>query len=183
MSSKKFAIISILNLLLTLTVSFCYSQDTGPIDQGNSAPYTNVSSCPPWTYHKSGDSNCTCGDSVNGVVLCNKSDHMHRPWCPSSKDEPLSVCLLTCHCMSYSEKFDTIIMGECPYLCTSSYYYRIPTLPDRLNTTCTSVVPQNRTGQLCSKCINGYAPAVYSCLLYTSPSPRDATLSRMPSSA
>ena len=26
-------------------------------------------------------------------------------------------------------------------------------------------------------------PSVYSCLLYTSPSPRDATLSRMPSSA
>ena len=26
-------------------------------------------------------------------------------------------------------------------------------------------------------------PGIYSCLLYTSPSPRDATLSRMPSSA
>ena len=33
---------------------------------------------------------------------------------------------------------------------------------DKLNTTCTSVVPQNRTGQLCGKCIDGYAPAVYS---------------------
>ena len=29
----------------------------------------------------------------------------------------------------------------------------------------------------------GYTAAVYACLLYTSPSPRDATLSRMPSSA
>ena len=29
----------------------------------------------------------------------------------------------------------------------------------------------------------GYARYVFSCLLYTSPSPRDATLSRMPSSA
>ena len=28
-----------------------------------------------------------------------------------------------------------------------------------------------------------YAPEEYGCLLYTSPSPRDATLSRMPSSA
>ena len=31
--------------------------------------------------------------------------------------------------------------------------------------------------------INAYGPTEYSCLLYTSPSPRDATLSRMPSSA
>ena len=30
---------------------------------------------------------------------------------------------------------------------------------------------------------NGYDVSDYSCLLYTSPSPRDATLSRMPSSA
>ena len=29
----------------------------------------------------------------------------------------------------------------------------------------------------------GFEPEVYACLLYTSPSPRDATLSRMPSSA
>ena len=29
----------------------------------------------------------------------------------------------------------------------------------------------------------GYGQEAYSCLLYTSPSPRDATLSRMPSSA
>ena len=30
---------------------------------------------------------------------------------------------------------------------------------------------------------NAPKPSVWSCLLYTSPSPRDATLSRMPSSA
>ena len=30
---------------------------------------------------------------------------------------------------------------------------------------------------------NGYKVGLYTCLLYTSPSPRDATLSRMPSSA
>ena len=31
--------------------------------------------------------------------------------------------------------------------------------------------------------VTGMAGMAYSCLLYTSPSPRDATLSRMPSSA
>ena len=32
-------------------------------------------------------------------------------------------------------------------------------------------------------CATGAADGYFSCLLYTSPSPRDATLSRMPSSA
>ena len=39
-------------------------------------------------------------------------------------------------------------------------------------------------GTLSSGTALGYTPGAYSiCLLYTSPSPRDATLSRMPSSA
>ena len=53
----------------------------------------------------------------------------------------------------------------------------------------------NRAGRLCGKCKENYSLAIGSshciycsndynfCLLYTSPSPRDATLSRMPSSA
>ena len=32
-------------------------------------------------------------------------------------------------------------------------------------------------------CFVGFTIFIYACLLYTSPSPRDATLSRMPSSA
>ena len=53
-------------------------------------------------------------------------------------------------------------MGECPYLCTSHYYYHIPDVYNQLNTTCSTVIQQNRTGQLCSKCIEGYAPSAYS---------------------
>ena len=64
--------------------------------------------------------------------------------------------------MSYSEKFDTVILGECPFLCTSHYYYRIPNSSDQLDTTCSTVILQNRTGQLCSKCAKGYAPSAYS---------------------
>ena len=149
-------------LKLSTGLSLSFSQHTRPVHQTSSALYSkfNVSSCPPWTYHRNNDSHCTCGDSINGIVLCNES---HRgPWCPSSKDVPLSVCLMNCHCMSYSERFDAVIMGECPYLCTGYYHYHIPTHVKKLNTTCSTVVPQNRTGQLCGKCIEGYAPAVYS---------------------
>ena len=102
---------------------------------------TSVSSqsqlCPPWTYHKYNSSDCVCGDSVNGIVICNEPSSEPTAFCG---DTPLSVCLLTCYCMSYSEKFDTIILGECPFLCTSHYYYRIPNSSDQLDTTCSTVI-------------------------------------------
>ena len=37
------------------------------------------------------------------------------------------------------KKFDTVIMGECPYLCTLHYYYNIPDTYNQLNTTCSTV--------------------------------------------
>ena len=40
-----------------------------------------------------------------------------------------------------------------------------------------------KLGQGCERLHSRLAGYAYSCLLYTSPSPRDATLSRMPSSA
>ena len=106
-------------------------------------------------------SDCACGDSVNGVMICNEPSSKPTAFC---RDAPLRVCLSTCHCMSYSEKFDTVILGECPFLCTSHYYYHIPNSSDQLNTTCSTVVPQNRTSQLCivSTCTEGYAPSAYS---------------------
>ena len=68
---------------------------------------------------------------MNGVVLCNEPSSEPTAFC---RDAPLSVCILNCHCMSYSEKFDTVILGECPFLCTSYYYYHIPNSSDQLNT-------------------------------------------------
>ena len=47
-----------------------------------------------------------------------------------------------------------------------------------------SIGPFNISGRVLSVGINPQADStIYACLLYTSPSPRDATLSRMPSSA
>ena len=42
---------------------------------------------------------------------------------------------------------------------------------------------RNNQGRITTRHIGGGHKKRYSCLLYTSPSPRDATLSRMPSSA
>ena len=148
--------LNVVLIMLQLSNSLC---DTGsshnfqPINQTKSK---NISSlCPTWTYLNDNTSECVCGDRMNGVVLCNDSNTILL-WCLSSNNLAPSMCLLTCHCMSYNERFDTVIMGECPYLCTSHYYYHIPDSYNQLNTTCSTVIQQNRTGQLCSKCIEGY---------------------------
>ena len=65
-------------------------------------------SCPPWKYHKFLNSSCECGDSIHDIVLCNEDDD--------------DVFLLTCHCMSYSDHSDMMLVGNCPYLCTNDFY-------------------------------------------------------------
>ena len=151
-----------LSLVLVIRYLVCSSclEDTRLVSRTGSK---SVLSCPPWTYHKNNDADCLCGDSINGVVLCNRSQSpLYDIWCTSSDDTSPSVCLFTCHCMSYSAQFDTVIMGECPYLCTKYFYHNVPTRTEDLNGMCSKIVPQNRTGQLCGKCTEGYAPGAYS---------------------
>ena len=45
---------------------------------------------------------------------------------------------------------------------------------------CTNIARDLRLNCQCAECVEEWS---HNCLLYTSPSPRDATLSRMPSSA
>ena len=87
-------------------------------------------SCLPWKYRKTPNSTCECGSSIGQVVQCSNK----------------SVCLFSCHCMSYSEDLGTVIMGSCPYLCENVYYIKIHRNMDRV---CNQI---NRTGQLCGKC-------------------------------
>ena len=65
-------------------------------------------SCPPWKYRKFHSSSCECGDSIHGAVLCDEEDD--------------SASLLNCHCMSYSDHIDVMLVGDCPYLCTNDFY-------------------------------------------------------------
>ena len=149
-------VLSGLLVLISITASLC---SVGLNNYDSDSMDANVSSsCPPWWYRKTPNSTCECGNSIGQVVSCKNR----------------SVDIFTCHCMSYSEHHETVIMGSCPFLCMNVFYFKIP---PQLDSMCNEV---NRTGQLCGSCSKGYAPA---CLLYTSPSPRDATLSRMPSSA
>ena len=117
-----------------------------------------------WMYDSNGT--CQCGKEIHGAVSCSNN--------------PDQVSILRCNCMTY-DNTKGFLVGRCLYGCgkflnaSSSWsqhvYHPLPMNVSRLNNVMCGRL--NRDGRLCSKC----------CLLYTSPSPRDATLSRMPSSA
>ena len=104
-------------------------------------------SCPPWKYYKFFNSSCECGDSIHDIVLCDEHDD--------------DVFLLTCHCMSYSDHSDMMLVGDCPYLCTDNFYTHIFEYTNITNL-CNRVIQQNREGQMCGKCLDNFAPAPYS---------------------
>ena len=137
----------LLLLCLCTTPAFCTADSSGlskfcfdGIISNHSEDANDSSSCPPWKYRKTPTSPCECGNSIGEVVQCSNG----------------SVCLFSCHCMSYSEKLGTVIMGPCPHLCENYFYFKIHHNMDHI---CNQI---NRTGQLCGKCSEGYAPAVYS---------------------
>ena len=103
-------------------------------------------SCPPWRY-KFHNSSCECGDSIHDIVICSDDDD--------------SVSLLNCHCMSYSDHSDMMLVGDCPYLCTNYFYTDISEYTD-ISDLCNLYIRQNRKGQMCGKCIDNFAPSPYS---------------------
>ena len=108
----------------------------------------NTRSCSlPWKYDKYDNSSCVCGESIHDIVLC-------------SDDQP-TVSLLTCHCMSYSDNGKDVLVGDCPYLCTSKFYTEISEHTD-MNELCNDGIRLNRQGQMCGKCFDNFAPSPYS---------------------
>ena len=104
-------------------------------------------SCPPWKYYKFFNSSCECGDSIHDIVLCDEHDD--------------DVFLLTCHCMSYSDHSDMMLVGDCPYLCTNNFYTHIFESTN-ITDLCNRDIQQNRKGQMCGKCLDNFAPSPYS---------------------
>ena len=105
------------------------------------------SPCPPWKYREDNNSSCVCGHGIHDIVECQK--------------DTSTVLLLTCHCMSYSEDSDYLVMGACPYLCTNQFYTKI-TAETNFSNLCNSDILQNRQGQLCGQCTDNHSPSPYS---------------------
>ena len=150
-------ILNTVTVFLTLcrvTFSSSYDLDISSID-GTGSDVTLVGhhhhkSCPHWTYRKYHNSSCICGNKLLEVVQC--------------VDDKSPVKLATCHCMSRSEskEYDGVIEGVCPYLCTNHFFTNITKDIDfQTEDICNDIIPQNRTGQMCGRCKEGYAPSAY----------------------
>ena len=118
------------------------------VELGAITELTAVSkSCPPWKYDKYHNSSCVCGDRIHNAVKC--------------EDDQPTVQVLTCHCMSYSDYSEVILVGKYPYLCTDAFYTVIHNQTD-IGNLCNHVIQQNRQGQMCGKCLTNFAPSPYS---------------------
>ena len=103
--------------------------------------------CSPWKYDKYNNSKCTCGERIHDIVICHENESTIR--------------LLTCHCMSYSDSGNDIVVGACPYLCTNYFYTYIHDY-DNLSELCDRDIHQNRQGQMCGQCKDEHSPSPYS---------------------
>ena len=132
-----------------LAVEYGTHQDVLHQSVSKYEPATNRS-CSLWKYDKYNNSSCECGDDIHGIVSCRN-------------DQP-TLFLLTCHCMSYSDHGDMVLVGACQYLCTHQSYTEIPEYTN-LNDLCNNVVQQNREGQMCGRCTENHSPSPYSYML------------------
>ena len=105
-------------------------------DSGLKSSY-KYPTCPLWKYHKYQNSSCVCGSGIDNVVCC--------------EDNQSIISIGPCYCMSYSDNGDDVVMGACPFLCTSSFYTKIYA-DTNLSTLCDRDIRQNRQGLMCGKC-------------------------------
>jgi hypothetical protein len=103
--------------------------------------------CPLWKYHKYHNSSCECGSGIDNIIVGCKDNQ--------------SIFLLSCHCMSYSDNGDGVVMGACPFLCMNYFYIDIDA-DTNLSTLCDRHIRQNRQGQMCGQCKDNHSPSPYS---------------------
>ena len=106
--------------------------------------------CPPWTVYSSASGECQCGDSLHGVVHCDRDNK--------------TISLLKCYCMSYNRDFNMTVVGPCNAMCRESYHsYNVLNASDDVSLLNSELCGQyNREGQLCGRCKNNTGPPVYS---------------------
>ena len=103
--------------------------------------------CPPWTVYSSASGDCQCGDTLHGVVHCDRGN---------------KISLLRCYCMSYNRDFNTTLVVPCNAMCKRKHDYQ-NVISDDVTILNSELCGQyNREGQLCGRCKNNTGPPVYS---------------------
>ena len=113
--------------------------------------YSGELVCPPW-YQKNGGGKCEAGALFEGIV--------------KSEKHTMQTLLQTFYCMTTSDGNGTNrsdVIGSCLFSFVTTVvhiYYPLPCNISKLNKyTCAGL---NREGQLCGRCMKGFAPPVYS---------------------
>ena len=110
--------------------------------------------CPPWTVYSSASGECQCGDSLRGVVHCDRDNKR--------------ISLLQCYCMSYNWNFNMTVVGPCNAMCrrmgADRYHsYNVLNVSDGVSLLNSELCGRySREGQLCGRCMNNTGPPVYS---------------------
>ena len=109
------------------------------------------SGCPLWTYRHEADSECRCGNILNGKVKCNMNTS--------------TLTLLHNLCMTY-DRNETVV-GYCPYstitnIGLSTYQIPMQQKDDLTNMSCSA---WKRKGTLCSQCMDHHGVSLYSYFL------------------
>ena len=116
-------------------------------------PNDNLLCDSPWQYCDNGS--CHYGNQAPHAILQYNTDG--------------NLSILSCYCMTYSEKEGVTELGNCVYNCGNPHhdisqvdqYYSLPKKLTELNHyVCNETF--NRKGTLCGECIDGYHPRSYS---------------------
>ena len=132
-------------------------QDIGPAVDGlvgdqrassEGADTRNVVTCPDWFIPKrtdNGSTVCECGSNIGGIVRCDNTSQ--------------TVKVLEGYCMTYSNDNTSLVVGQCLYAGKLRFlnYSGKRYIANAL--LCNYF---HHDGQLCGKCIDGFAPPVYS---------------------
>ena len=104
-------------------------------------------SCPTWFYYNNSSHQCECESLLGDKFRCNQLEKRAQ--------------IANGYCATSTEQEGLYYAGFCPFSPTENRMYsELPSDPDLLNEVMCS--PYNRTGLLCSECIDGYGPAVFS---------------------
>lgn len=119
-----------------------------PVGTTAGEPKATEEQCPVWTMYNSSDTSCQCGDSLGGVVNCDK--------------KTLQISMLFCYCMTYHEHRNETTVGWCLLMChntnllSSTSHVHTSQLNHKI------CGPFNRKGQLCGNCTEDHGLPVYS---------------------
>ena len=126
----------------------CQKQQVAQLNNiSNDQEFHKWPKCSHWKYHKYHNSSCMCGSGLQNIIEC--------------KDDQSAVYLSSCHCMSYSDNGDDVLIGACPFLCTNEFYVAIKA-DTNLSDLCDHDIRQNRQGQMCGQCKHNHSPSPYS---------------------